>query len=254
MTVPVGFALNPWKYAQGLAREALRAGVRIYGGSPVETASPGWCLRTPEGEMRAPKLLVATNGYSSETVPQAMAGRYIPAQSNILVTRPLTSDEIAAQGWHSAQMVYDGLNFLHYLRMLPEGRMLFGVRGGWRSGARVSQRIKARARRDFERIFPAWRHVETPYFWSGLLCVSRGLTPVCADLGEEVFAGFAYHGNGVAMGSYCGARLADIALGRPWSGPGEAVMRQTPRRFPLGRKRRWLLAAVQAMDRLRDMR
>ena len=63
------------------------------------------------------------------TCQSRLRARYLPVQSNILVSRPLSEAEIAAQGWHSEQMVVDTRNLLHYLRLLPDRRMLLGVRG-----------------------------------------------------------------------------------------------------------------------------
>ena len=54
----------------------------------------------------------------------------MPALSNIIVTRRLTRRERAEQGWTSRVMAYDTRNLLHYFRLLPDGRFLFGGRGG----------------------------------------------------------------------------------------------------------------------------
>jgi len=259
LTVPVGFALNPAKYAAGLARAVRAAGARIFGDSAVTDIAPGpagWRLTCPYGTLTARRLIVATNGYSSETVPRWLAGRYLPMQSNILVTRPLDAGELAAQGWTSRQMCHDTRRHLHYFRLLPENRMLFGMRGRARITPRVWAETRAAMRADFERIFPAWAHVETPHFWHGLLCVSRKLTPFVGPVPgmDGAFAALAYHGNGVAMGSLAGRMAADLALGRDAGVP--APIAAPLARFPLGRHRAWLPWAVwhlhRAQDALRD--
>jgi glycine/D-amino acid oxidase-like deaminating enzyme len=255
VTVPIGFALNPAKYATGLADAASRAGARLFGNSTVMrvTAKDGrWQLACPTGTVTARRLILATNGYSSEDLPRWLAGRYLPTQSNILVTRPLTEDELAAQGWTSRQMCYDTRYHLHYFRLLPENRMMFGVRGRVRSSREVWAETRAAARADFERIFPEWRHVETPHFWQGLLCLSRKLTPFVGPVPgmEGAFAALAYHGNGVAMGSLAGRMVADLALGRAAGIP--APMAAPLDRFPFGRQRRWLLWGAWHLHRLQD--
>ena len=121
LRMELGFALNPLKYVLGLAAAARAEGARIYENSPVEAITregSDYVLKTVRGELRAKKLLVCTNGYSSEDVPRWMAGRYLPAQSAILVTRELSDDEIASQGWSSHGMAYDTRNLLHYFRLL----------------------------------------------------------------------------------------------------------------------------------------
>lgn len=103
-------------------------------------------------------------------------------------------------------------------------------------------------------MFPAWSTVEVTHIWSGLVCLSRALTPFVGPLPEHpgMFAGFAYHGNGVAMGTYCGRALARLALGQDVRLP--AVMTQKPGRFPLGRWRRVLMPPAYAMLALADLR
>ncbi len=245
MTVPSGFGLNPMKYLAGLARAARSAGAQIHTHTPalrIETLSEGYLLHTPEGTLRCKRLIIATNGYSSEDVPPWMAGRFLPAQSNVLVTRQMTPEEIS-RGWSSEQMAYDHRFFLHYFRLLPEGRMLFGMRGGLRSSARADRQTLATARKHFEAMFPDWADIETPFAWNGLLCLTSELEPYCGPIPEMAgaFTGFGYHGNGVAMGSYAGAILADLVQGRAPRRHYPAIMQTAPRRLGLGRMRRLAL-------------
>lgn len=245
MTIPHGFGLNPMKYLAGLARAARVADARIYSHSPVlqiETLRDGYLLHSPQGALRCKQLIVATNGYSSEDLPNWMAGRFLPAQSNVLVTRQLTPEEINL-GWSSDQMAYDHRFFLHYFRLLPEGRMLFGMRGGLRSSARADRQTLTTTRRHFETMFPDWADIETPYAWNGLLCLTPDLEPYCGPIPEMpgAFAAFGFHGNGVAMGSYAGAILADLVQDRTPKRSYPAMMKNLPRRLPMGRFRRLAL-------------
>lgn len=258
LTIPLGFAMNPRKYIAGLVRAARELGARINGHSPVIGITPkgtGIEVRTEKATIRARRLILATNGYSSDDLPPWMAGRYMPAQSNVLVTRPLTQTELDAAGWTSRQMAYDTRNLLHYFRLMPDNRFLFGMRGGLVASPRAEAAITARARKHFEAMFPAWRDVETPHGWSGMVCFSANRVPYCGPIPDlpGAYAGFAYHGNGVAMGSYTGALLADLAQGKPTRLPHPSVMRADATRFPLGRFRRALLPAGYALAGLRDL-
>lgn len=248
MTIPVGFGLNPAKYAMGLAAAAHRAGVRIFAHSPVRRIDQGdgFTLLTDGAQISARRLIVATNGYSSDDLPGWMRARYLPAQSNVLVTRPLTEAEIAAQGWSSDQMAYDERFFLHYFRLMPNRRFLFGMRGGLFSSPRADAAMHRRIRSHFERMFPAWAHVDTPHSWNGLLSLSRDMTPYAGPIPEMpgAFTALSYQGNGVAMASHAGAILADLAQGRATGHAYPEIMRKPPRRFPMGRLRRgWLWPA-----------
>lgn len=251
LTIPVGFGLNPRKYLFGMAAAAARHGARLHGHTPAIGIQDG-AVETPSGTLRAGCIIVATNGYSSENLPSGLASRYLPTQSNVLVTRPLSDRDIAAQGWHSDQAAYDSRGLLHYFRLMPDRRFLFGMRGGLTSAPGSEARARRRSRRHFEQMFPAWAHVESPYAWSGFVCLAANGTPFVGALPENpgVLAGLAYHGNGVAMGTYCGMLLARLALGK---GQVPEVMAHPPGRFPLGRFRRLLVPPAYLMTALRDL-
>ena len=257
LTTPLGFALNPRKYLAGLAKGAEDAGARIFEGTPahaIRDDRPGFSLDTPGGRVRAGRIIVATNGYSSEDLPDWLRGRYMPTQSSVIVTRPLTQTELDGQGWTSAQACYDTRRLLHYFRLMPDRRMLFGVRGGLLSNPRSEKRALARARRDFEAMFPSWKHVETPHGWSGMVCIARDRMPFVGPVPgrEGLFASLCYHGNGVAMGSYSGAIVAELAQGRKPSRLYPEPMKTPLSRFELGRFRRAVMPTAYAAFALAD--
>lgn len=250
LTTPIGIAVNPLKYALGLAAAAFGAGARIHSHSPVTAIddSAGFTLTTPNATIKAKRLIVATNGYSSDDVPGWLAGRYLPTQSNVIVTRELTDEEIAAQGWSTHQMSFDDRFLMHYFRLMPNKRMLFGMRGGLFSSARADAKMHRTIRTHFEAMFPAWAHVESPYSWVGLLSIARDLTPYTGAIPgmPGAYTSLCYHGNGVAMASYAGALLADLVQDKQPSHLLPEIMRKPHKRFPLGRFRRATLWPLYA--------
>ncbi|WP_146584857.1 NAD(P)/FAD-dependent oxidoreductase [Puniceibacterium confluentis] len=258
LTIPLGFALNPRKYLDGLAQAARRFGVRIHADTPVtHLVHKGGKTRlhTPHGNVSADRVIIATNGYSSEDLPDWLRARYLPVQSSVLVTRPLTQTEQDNQGWTSAQMAYDTRTMLHYFRKMPDNRFLFGMRGGLRATAGAEAAIRRKIRSDFHAMFPAWSGVEITHNWSGLVCLMANLTPYAGPVPElpGVFVGMGYHGNGVAMASYTGRLLAALVQGKPADTPYPAAMQRLPARFPLGRFRRALLAPAYLAAGMLDL-
>lgn len=252
LTIPVGFGLNPQKFVAGLAAAARNAGARLFDETAATQISKGRVV-TATGTVHASQTILATNGYAQEDMPPWMAGRYMPAQSTVLVTRPLSDAELRAQGWTSDQMAYDTRNLLHYFRLMPDGRFLLGMRGGLLSGRQAEARARARVLRSFRQMFPAWVAVEVTHSWSGLVCLARDQVPFAGAVpgAPHLLAGFAYHGNGVAMGTLTGKILADLALGRTPDVYPE-VMQHPPRRFPLGPYRRALMPPLYAAMGLQD--
>ena len=248
------FGLHPMKYLRGLAMEAHRAGALIFANSPVigwKTGAGNHVLEMPDGEVVASRVLVATNGYAQDDLSPALDGRFLPALSRILVTRPLSRDELAAQGWTSTIPSADTRKLLHYFRLLPDGRFLFGGRGGLDASEHGVHKSLAVLRSAFDAMFPAWSSVETEYSWSGLVCLTRPLTPFAGRLEgvEGAYAAFGWHGNGVAMASFAGNCIAG-RIAAEFSGSSihdnrlPAMMQTMPGKFPLAKFRLlWLRAA-----------
>lgn len=83
ITLPIGFALNPAKYHAGLAQSAQAVGVQLFGQSPalsIVRTGATWRVTTPTGTITADKVILATNGYSSEDIPDWLRARYLPVQ------------------------------------------------------------------------------------------------------------------------------------------------------------------------------
>ncbi len=248
--VKVGFGLHPLKFLAGLARAAAGQGARLHGHSLVT----GWRkeggfhrLETERGSLRARRVILATNGFQREGLKPEFDGRMLPAISNIVVTRPLTEEERAAEGFVTQSPLFNLRHLLFYYRLLPDGRLLFGARGD----AGGSERAAASMRRWLERrlgeVFPAFRAAETTHFWRGLVSLTRDFTPAIGRLPEDesVFYAFGCHGNGVNTMPWAGRQLARLIGGANREEDLlPAVVRGPAPRFPLPGFRKLYLRAA----------
>ncbi len=248
--VPGPFGVHPLRYAWSLARAARRHGAMVHGRSPVraieDAGAAGLRLVTPHGRVTAARVLIATNGYTRDGLHPGLAGRTLPALSSILVTRPLSADELAAQGWRSGDLAADTRRLLHYFRLLPDGRFLFGGRGGTRAGAGAA-RMHRRLERAFRAMFPAWSGVPVTHRWNGFVCLALDLHPHLAELPGEprLSCALAFHGAGVSTGTWTGRAAAARLAGRPRHyGPVPTFLQTPPPRFPLPDLRLWGLRAA----------
>ena len=252
---PAGFPLHPLKYARGLARAALDAGVRLHGESAVrglEKAGQGWRLRTDRGALRARRVLWATNGYSPEPLLPWLRGRIWPFNSAIMVTRPLSEAERAAQGWTSQVMAYDSRRMLHYFRLLPCGRFLFGGRGGASGTRRGEAAFAPVLRAEFAALFPAWAKVEVERYWGGDVCLTGSGLPWCGAVPGQagLFVALGWHGNGVAAASEGGRRIAPALAGGANAAP--SLLQRRPGRSVPPMLRPLAVRAFSALTRLAD--
>ncbi|MBO9508585.1 FAD-dependent oxidoreductase [Thalassospira sp. A3_1] len=241
--VKQGFGLHPLKYLAGLHRMCATKGVRIFEQATIEDlqdTGDGYILTCKNVRISANKVVVATNGYSAENLPDWIGGRLMPVFSGILVTRPMSDNELAAQGWTSDLMAFDSRILLHYFRKLPDNRFMFGGRGGITATPTAFDAAKRHLLSHFHRMFPAWQDVEITHHWNGLACLSQSFRPYVGRVPghRDVWTGLAWHGNGVALGSLAGKMLGQQMLGI--KGPDDigAIMGTPPDRFPLARFRR----------------
>ncbi|WP_417686279.1 NAD(P)/FAD-dependent oxidoreductase [Roseibium sp.] len=257
MHVPYGFALNPMKYVLGLAEAVRRGGGRIYAHTPVLSMSRSgedWQLTTRHGVVSCRKVILAGNGYSREGAPDWLNGRLMPAMSSVLVTRPLSDDELEEQGWTSDLMAADTRILLHYFRLMPDRRFLFGTRGGIFETLESLKAVHKRGRADFERMFPAWAHVESEFRWHGHVCLARDLSAYVGPVPDMdgVYASLAYHGSGIAMASLSGEKVAELALGKIGPGDLPAVISKPLSKFPLPGLRKFYLQGAYWWYGLKD--
>jgi glycine/D-amino acid oxidase-like deaminating enzyme len=256
--VGVGFGLNPLKYSLGLAAAVLRTGARLHAHSPVQSwdkAGSWHLLHTPTGTLRARRVIVATNGYTEDSLHDGFRDRLLPVLSNIITTRPLTDAEREAQGWHTGTPIFDTRHLLFYFRLLPDGRFLFGSRGGITGGLQENERQRQAIVQRFHTLFPAWQQVEITHFWNGLVGTSLHRTPHLGYLVNDdptVFYALAYHGSGVATATWSGRAIAQLLAGEIQTRDLCAIFRQPLKQFPLPGLRKWYLRSLYTAYQIRD--
>jgi glycine/D-amino acid oxidase-like deaminating enzyme len=233
-----GFGIHPLNYVRGLARAAARAGARIHGASRLarwQETGGRHVLHTAQGSLTASKVIVATNGYTEEQLSSRHAGRLLPALSSVVVTRPLTGEECRAQGWTSNLLAYDSRRLLHYFRLLPNGRFLFGGRGGTDASDAGGDAYRPVLMAAFRRLFPEWRSVEVTHYWRGFVCLAYDRVPYVGPLDDRhsVWTAIAYHGNGVAMASWSGRAVARLVTKKTARDQLPGVLTRRLARFPL---------------------
>jgi glycine/D-amino acid oxidase-like deaminating enzyme len=211
---PHGGSVNPLSLARGLAAAALRAGVKVYGATTVlalERDSEGWRAQTPWAMVRAEKIVVATDGYTDDLLPD-LRKSVVPVFSAIIATAPLPAN-LAVSILPGRHVVYESGNITVYYRRDASNRLLIGGRGPQR---------KALNREDYRhlvstavKLWPALRRVEWTHWWNGQFAVTPDFYPRFHMLDPGLFVLLGYSGRGVALASAMGAELASVVAGAP---------------------------------------
>jgi glycine/D-amino acid oxidase-like deaminating enzyme len=192
--------------------------------------------------VRADEVVVATEGYSGAAFGW-IRRRVIPVGSYIVATAPLDAG-VAARLVPRARVLFDSRRLLHYFRLSPDGRMVFGGRVAMTSlGTERAARVLGKAMRT---VFPALAAAPIDFAWSGKVGFTLDRLPHAGRAGGVHYA-FGYGGHGVALATWLGGRTGDAIAGGariPELGPPPAV--------PLYGGRPWFLPLVDAYYRLRD--
>ena len=212
------------------------------------------CLVTKTGTLRARRVIIATNGFTREPVSHVLADRLMPVLSNIVVTRPLTDDELAAQGWKTERPCSNTRNLLFYYRLLPDRRFLFGARGDLTGKPQDGVRMRAILERRMGEVFTAWKGVPTTHYWRGFVCMTARMTPAIGQMPDDpsVYFGLAYHGDGVSAAPWTGKMLAELIGGRKTFAEIPEPFRGIPPRMLFPSLRRWYLGAALGYYWLQD--
>ena len=245
---PRGGNIQPLSYARGLAHAAAGLGVDLHGQSPVrsiERRASGWILRTGEGSVEAPRVLIGTNGYTDDLWPGLQAA-VVPLPSFVIASKPLGHNTLASvlPGRHA---VSETRRLMVYYRLDRDDRFVIGGRGNLLDIADSGSvdHVKAAALD----IYPQLGDTEWEYTWGGYVAMTPEKSPKLMRLAEGVFAGMGFNGRGVAMSTMMGKQLALAALGE------DPDMPVTPlARIPLHPLRQigisWRLATGRLLDRM----
>ncbi|GAA5524597.1 gamma-glutamylputrescine oxidoreductase [Microbulbifer aestuariivivens] len=207
--------VHPAKLAWGLKRVARELGVRIYENTPMHSNTRKGDVvevTTPEGCIRASKVLLATNAFAAGN--RKIRNRVAAIRDRIVVTEPLTGEQLAAIGWQNRQGIYDTRTQLNYMRLTADNRILFGGRLDYFFGNDTDPQEDntpepyLRLIDNFYRTFPMLRSVRFSHAWSGPIALTTRMAVHYQHYhsGKMLYAG-GYSGFGVTATRF-GARVA----------------------------------------------
>jgi len=213
--------INPRKWVDGLAELASSSGARLFENTRVtDVQRSGGKFRLTTGSggaVAAEKVVFASNGYS-HLVP-GVRQKQMPAFVYIVVTEPLTPEQLASIGWLGREGIEDGRNFMHFFRLTPDNRLLMGGGPGFVPFAgRMHHDAYPAAWQHLEQhiaaTFPQLAGVPIAYRWGGAFSVTANSTPQIGTLhGGAAAYSVGCTGHGVAMTHMNGRILRDLVLG-----------------------------------------
>jgi len=119
--------VHPAKLAWGLAAACEGIGVRVAERTPatgLASDSDGVTVRTRDGVLRARRVALGTSAFPA--LVRRLRPFVVPVYDYVLVTDPLTPDQLAGIGWRNRQGLSDTGNQFHYYRLTADNRILWG--------------------------------------------------------------------------------------------------------------------------------
>ncbi len=234
---------QPAALIRGLA-DALPTAVTLHEQTPVlelEPAAGGHRLRTPDGEVRARRVLLANNAWAGAL--GTAADRLTPVYTYAALTEP-APDRLPGSDpeWGLLPAAKLGTT----LRRTDDGRLLVRSLYSYREEA-APEAVEARLRASLVRRWPELADLPFEHVWGGTTGITWNGAPVFAAPAEGVLVAAGCNGGGVVKGTLLGELLARAALGETIPDVGELFGRAD--RVPPDPLRRIGFAALTALWR-----
>lgn len=257
--------LDPVALAWGLLRHALTLGVRVHEDTSVvriDRSQRGVVANTAHGAVEAKSLVLATNAFPP--LLRRLRSYILPVHDHVLVSEPLTPQQISAIGWSESQGLTDAGNQFHYYRRTPDDRILFGGYDAiYYFGGRTSPELEQRESSfqllasHFFSTFPQLEDLRFTHRWAGVIDTTSRFTPVFGTAYEgRVAYAVGYTGLGVGASRF-GAQVAlDLLSGIETERTALGMVQQRavpfppePMRYPIVQATRAALAREDVSGR-----
>ncbi len=228
--------MNPAALTRGLAG-SLPEPVSLFENSPVTDVDfrNGVHLSTPAGSVRAPRMILAVNGFAERFGYLTRNLLHVVAHASL--TRPLSEAERRAYGvadaWGLTPVnAFAGIT----MRSTDDHRILIRQGFDYRPSQRFPdierQVVQRQHKALFDARFPMLPSVGIEHTWSGFVCLSRNGAPGFGQLAPNIWTSVCQNAVGVTKGTIGGLLAADMATGR--DNPLIADMKSlgTPSRLP----------------------
>lgn len=212
---------HPFKYANGVLKAAVDAGAKLFTRTPAEKLErdgDAWKVVTPRGTIRAARVILATNAFTSALLPQLKA--VTPYRSQIQITehveerwgaRLLTADSGDLYGHHPNGERYQGVDGVSRAPLL--------IGGGKDAPTHADPRRVPRSRRTHEllrakrdALHPELTGVPPSREWAGPTAFTPDFLPAIGELQPGLIVAAGFNGYGGVYTQAAGLAAAEIAL------------------------------------------
>jgi glycine/D-amino acid oxidase-like deaminating enzyme len=261
--------VNPARLAWGLRDACVRAGVRLYENTVLDSLAEDASaieLRTAHGIVHSRHVALATNAFPS---PVRRLRRYVvPVYDYVLMSEPLSPAQSESIGWRNRQGIGGCGNQFLYYRPTEDGRILFGGYDAvYYFGSRLRPSLEQREATFvklaslFHETFPQLEGVGFTHKWAGAIdTCSRFCAFFDRSSEGRVASAAGYTGLGVGASRFGAEVMLDLLSGEDTELTRLEFVRSKPLPFPPEPIRsvgiqltRWSLARADEHDGRRNL-
>lgn len=235
------FGINSFKYCQLLKATLIEQGVKIHEESPVLRVLDN-AVETPEATVKAKHIVLCTDRWTNKLIDLSYALYQI--QTFLLLTPPLSDDQIRHMFPHDLYMTWDTDMLYQYYRIVGENRLLVGGGDYFTTYAREETHnytsIRTKLSRYIKDKFPKLEDIRFDYQWPGLIGVTRDIIPLAGALRDQKSLYVIAAATGLPWAAALGRYSAECII----DGRSDLDIYFSPyRSFPLGKYASWFLGA-----------
>jgi sarcosine oxidase len=249
---PRGGAVHPLDLVREYGNLLQRLGGQIFEQSRViaiDRIGGLWHVQTPEGQVIADTIVIATNAYTDDLVA-GLRQTVLPVNSFQIASSPI-DDRVSETILPGGQTAHDMRRLVLYFRKTKDRRVVIGGRASFDSASEISHSADYDVLREILiDIFPTLSGATIEHRWAGLVGITTSRQPHYHSPAPGFHILLGFNGRGVALTSRAGAWLAHRILGQADTLDIPAV---PLRRIPFHRFRTPLLNAAMKWHRGMDL-
>lgn len=201
--------IDSGKMMRAMLKKAGAAGVLIFNNCKVnsfEQNGSGYTVTTPDGNFTCGKLLVCTNAFVKDLLPDL---DIVPGRGQVLITRPIPDLKIKGT-FHYDKGYYYFRNTGNRI-LLGGGRNLdFLTEQTTEFGS--TELVQHALHRLLTEVILPGIDFEIEQSWSGIMAFGSAITPIVKELDNGIFCAVRCNGMGIAIGNQTGCEAAELIL------------------------------------------
>ena len=201
--------IDSGKMMRAMLRKAGEAGVLIFNNCPVasfEQIESGYTVITPDGNFTCRKLLLCTNAFVKELLPEL---DLVPGRGQVIITKPIADLKIKGTFHYDKGYYYfrntDNRILLgggRNLDFLAEQTTEFGY----------TELVQNALHKLLTEVILPGVDFEIEQRWSGIMAFGSSIEPIVKELDNGIFCAVRCNGMGIAVGNQTGCDAAALIL------------------------------------------